>query len=101
LKLTKYILAHKGIIGPLVRIWHEDGKNVRIGMQKGDKKLVLGAGSSFQDAFERIFVTPVKAREEAMEAAQAELAREGVKEITKLTEEAGGYAAEEAREGAT
>jgi len=69
LRLVREILQQsKNILPPHVRIWHDNGTNVRIGMQKGDKKVLLGGGETFQKAFENVFLNPLKAREQSLEA---------------------------------
>ncbi len=42
-------------------------------MQKGEKKVVLGGGESFQQAFHNVFIAPLQAREHAAEEAAKEL----------------------------
>lgn len=71
LKLVRHILAHRNILPTFVRIWHKEGKDVRIGLSKGKGRTVLSAGGSFQEAFDNLFVRPMKAKLEGGEDASA------------------------------
>lgn len=71
-KAVQRILAIKGVIPRFVRIWHDNGKNVRIGVEASGRKYILGGGDSFQDAFEKTFVAPLEARMKAKMEAELE-----------------------------
>lgn len=54
----------KCILGPLARTWKDKHTGrISVGLQKGDRKLVLGSGDSYQRAFEVVFVDTKKAME--------------------------------------
>lgn len=54
----------KGILGPLARTWKDKSTGrISIGVQKGDRKLLLGSGDSYRSCFEKVFVNTVGAME--------------------------------------
>lgn len=65
LRLTQAILATRGVLPQMVRIWKRSDR-IEIGMEKGTKKILLGFGPDYQRAFENVFINPIKAREEAL-----------------------------------
>jgi hypothetical protein len=64
LRLVTQILAARQVLAPLVRIWHRGGKDVRIGFARAEKKVILGGGPSFKEAFHNVFIAPGLAKEE-------------------------------------
>lgn len=62
------------MLGPHARVWHYEGQPVRIGLEHGAKKIVLGEGATYLDAVMAAFVEPVKKLERLREL-EAEAAR--------------------------
>lgn len=47
-------------LGMFGRVWHDNGRNVKIGMSKHGDKVELAWGDSFQEAFESLFLKPLE-----------------------------------------
>lgn len=55
----------KTILGPMARTWKDKSTGrISIGLEKGDKKMIIGAGDSYRSAFETVFINPQKAIEQ-------------------------------------
>jgi hypothetical protein len=55
----------KTILGPMARTWKDKTTGrISIGLEKGDKKMIIGAGDSYRSAFETVFINPQKAIEQ-------------------------------------
>ena len=72
----------KAILGPLARTWKDkETGRITLGLQKGDKKIILGSGDSYHRAFENVFIDPKKAFEALDESSPGW--REGIETMKK------------------
>ncbi len=97
----KMVQAILGIFG---RVWHDNGKNVRIGLEIGDEKAVVGEGDSFSDAMNNTFVKAIEGKAriekeiEELKAKEMEEARVAAEKLMTATPEELGEAARAAVE---
>lgn len=80
LKLCRLFMGHAKVLPAFVRIWHRPGQDVLIGMEKHGKKIIMGGGATFKEAFENVFVKPYEKAEQLKRlAVEEELTSAAVK----------------------
>jgi hypothetical protein len=52
------------MLGPHARVWHRAGEPVRIGLEHGARRVILGEGATFLAAVEASFLEPLRQLEE-------------------------------------
>lgn len=77
------------ILGVFGRVWHDHGKNVRIGMSVHGEKAIIGEGDDFRDAMNNTFVRAIEGKQRQ----EKELAELQAKELAEAEEKAKASAA--------